>query len=136
MDDKSLEQIINRIPWLKHKFIGTFPADMVPIPPRNKFCIINTDLSKDPGEHWILLANCGGKQFYCDSLGKTFFHYRNLQYLVYNGIKKLDYNALQEHQQLCGFYCIYFAHLLYKFNRKYMNSIRDVHVLRFISNFL
>ena len=57
MDNVSLHQIINRTPLLKYQYRGPFPSDYVPTPDNDTFAIINTQLSKMQGEHWIMIAN-------------------------------------------------------------------------------
>ena len=52
----TLQQIIESIPELKFKNIGSFPADFIPNLPKFSFAIINTASRKEVGEHWILIA--------------------------------------------------------------------------------
>ena len=56
MDNTSLRQIIERIPELKYRYIGSFPADCVPRLPTFSFAIINTSPSSEAGEQWIMIA--------------------------------------------------------------------------------
>ena len=104
MDNQQLLHVVNRFPHLNFKYLGSFPADLRPKNlPTNKFCIINTDPSTQPGSHWILLANKNGKLFYGDSMGEVLEKY---------GIKtKSNFGSLvQENLQdseLCGLYAIF-----------------------------
>ncbi len=134
MDHTALKQIIDKIPELKYKFIGTFPADFIPNLVRSTFCIINTDNSSQPGEHWIMVANYNGTLYYGDSMGKPIHHYSNFK--RFNKMKKLTSDRMQNSPQLCGFYCVYFAWVLFKLHQKHVSDTQDVHVLRFISNFM
>ena len=68
MDNQSLQQIIERIPELKFKYIGSFPTDFIPNLPNLSFAIINTASSKEVGEHWILIARLNRNYYYADSL--------------------------------------------------------------------
>ena len=43
---------------------------------------------------------------------------------------------LQKTDNLCGFYAIYSAFLLFKFFQKNLNNVHDVYVLNFFSNFI
>jgi hypothetical protein len=61
MDNKSLADIIENIPILKYKFLGSFPANFFPVPHNETFIIINTDNSDSEGSHWIMIANRKGK---------------------------------------------------------------------------
>ena len=134
MDHIALKQIIDRIPELKYKFVGTFPADFIPKLSKNTFCIINTDNSSQPGEHWIMVANFDGTVYYGDSMGKPIHHYPN--FTRFTKMKKPVSYRMQDSPQLCGFYCVFFAWALFKLCQKHVNYTQDVHVLRFISNFL
>ena len=42
MDNYALQQIINRIPLLKFRYLDSFPSDYVPTPDNDTFAIINT----------------------------------------------------------------------------------------------
>ena len=57
MDNFALQQIINRIPLLKVRYLGSFPSDYVPTLDNDTFAIINTQPSNMQGEHWIMIAN-------------------------------------------------------------------------------
>ena len=56
MDNTSLRQIVEKIPELNYRYIGSFPADCIPILPTFSFAIINTSSSRKAGEHWIMIA--------------------------------------------------------------------------------
>ena len=61
MDTDQFARIISSIGILKHKHIGSFPADMFPeIPPAYSFFICNTESSKRPGSHWVMVAKKNG----------------------------------------------------------------------------
>ena len=51
------QQIINRNPLLKYRYLGSFSSDYVPILLNETFAIINTQPSYIQGEHWIMIAN-------------------------------------------------------------------------------
>ena len=70
MDNSQLSKVISQFPQLKYKFLGSFPADLVPKRiPKNKFCIVNFNNSNSSGTHWIMLGNKNGKIYFGDSLG-------------------------------------------------------------------
>ena len=56
MDKISLLQIIERIPELRFKYMGSYPSDTVPQLTKFSFAIINSTPSNDRGEHWIMIA--------------------------------------------------------------------------------
>ena len=130
MDNKSLQQINERIPELKFKYIGSFPADFIPNLPKLSFAINNTASSKEVGEHRILIARLTRNYYYADSLARSVTHYK---FFCKNN-QKLIPRPLQKMQSLCGFYTIFAAFQLFKFFQTNLNNIHDVHMLNFISN--
>ena len=56
MDTFSFLQIIERIPELRFKYMGSYPSDTVPQLTKDSFAIINSAPSNDRGEHWIMIA--------------------------------------------------------------------------------
>ena len=74
MDKFSLLQIIERIPELTFKYMGSYPSDKVPQLTKYSFAIVNSVPSNDRGEHWIMMArwqNSMDKTYYfADSLGR------------------------------------------------------------------
>ena len=51
MEKFALQQINNRIPLLKFRYLGSFPSDYVPTLDNDTFAIINTQPSRMQGEH-------------------------------------------------------------------------------------
>ncbi len=132
MDNSDLYKVIARLPGLRYRYLGSFPADLCPRTlPLNKFCIVNTDVSNDWGTHWILLANKAGTYFYGDSMGNPLSSYRNIE--VDYTPTPLVTTKLQQ-AGLCGLYCILFAYKL--FSNKCSTLIDDYDVVRFFSMFL
>ena len=66
----SPQQIINRIPLRKYKYLGSFPSDYAQILPEETFVIINTPPTIMRGEHWIMIENSRQKMDFADSLGR------------------------------------------------------------------
>ena len=129
MDNQSLQQIIERIPELKFKYIESFPADFIPNLPKLSFAIINTASSK---EHWILIARLNRNYYYADSLARSKTHYNVLG----KKYQRIIHRPLQKMQNLCGFYAIFAAFQLFKFFQANLNNFHDAHVLNFISNYM
>ena len=69
MDNFALQQIDNRIPLLKFRYLGSFPSDHVPTLDNDSFAIISTQPSKMQGEHWTMIANFGQELYFADTLG-------------------------------------------------------------------
>ena len=51
LDNRSLHQIINRIPLLKYPYSGSFPSENVPTIDNDTFAIIITQPINMQGEH-------------------------------------------------------------------------------------
>ena len=69
MDNFALQQIINRIPLLKFRYLGSFPSYYVPTLDNDTFAIINTQPSNMQCEHWIMIADFRHEISFADSLG-------------------------------------------------------------------
>ena len=132
MDNTSLRQIIERIPELKYRYIGSFPADCVPRLPTFSFAIINTSPSSEDGEHWIMIARLNRIYYYADSLARPIAKYKFLN----KKYQKMKQQPVQKPDNLCGFYTIFAAFQLFKFFQTKLNNVHDVHVLNFISNYM
>ena len=132
MDNTSLRDIFERIPELKFRYIGSFPADFVPNLPKFTFAIINTSPSSGAGEHWIMIGRLNRNYYYADSLARSITHYKFLN----KKYQKMIHRPLQKMENLCGLYTIYAAFHLFKFLQTNLNNVHDVHVLNFISNYI
>lgn len=132
MDSLSLMQIIERIPELQYKYLGCFPADCVPELPPDTFAVLNNKASSSKGEHWLMIARKAEKYYFADSLGRKQRQYPFLK----RKYKQMIPDKLQEMDNMCGFYTIYAAYQLFKFNQENLIGLVDVDILLFISNFM
>ena len=132
MDKTSLRQVVNRIPLLNYRFVGSSPSDFVPNLSNDTFAIINTQPSNTPGEHWIMIAKIHHELCFADSLGLCINNYPFLK----QNYGQLIRTSLQDHPSLCGFYTIYAAFHLFKFQQEEITGVHDVNVLSFESNFM
>ena len=130
MDNFALQQIINRIPLLKFRYLGSFPSDYVPTLDNDTFAIINTQPSNMQGEHWIMIANFRHELYFADSFGCKGYSFLKQHY------KQMMPAPLQSHPSVCGFYTIYAAFHLFKFRQEEITGVHDVNVLSFISNYM
>ena len=128
MDNTSLKQIVNCIPSLKYRYMGSFPSDFVPNLPKDTFATINTHPSNTPGEHWI--AKFHHELFFANSLGLSINNYPFLKQNYSQMVRK----RLQDHPSVRGFYTIYAAFHLFKFQQEEITGVHDVNVLSFISD--
>ena len=131
MDNFALQQIINRIPLLKFRYLGSFPSDYVPTLDNDTFALINRQPSNMQGERWILIANFRHELSFADSLGCKGYSFLNNQHY-----KQMMPATVQSHASVCGFNTIYAALHLFKFQQKEITGVHDVNVLSFISNFM
>ena len=83
------------------------------------------------GEHWIMIASFQQELYFGDSLGRKGYSFFNNQHY-----KQMMLAPLQSHPSVCGFYTIYAAFRLFKFQQKEITGVHDVNVLSVISNFM
>ena len=131
MDNFSLQQLINRIPLLKFRYLGSFPSDYVPSLDNDTFAIINTQPSKMQGEHWIIIAKFRHEMYFADFLGCEGYSFLNNQHY-----KQMMPAPLPSHPSVCGFYTIYAAFHLFKFRQEETTGVHNVNVLSFMSIYL
>ena len=132
MVNTSLKKIVNRIPLLKSRYMGSFPSDFVPKLPNDTFAIMNTQPSNTTGEHWIMIAKFHHQLYFADSLGLSINNYPFLK----QNYNQMVWTRLQNHPSVCGFYTIYAAFHLFKFQQEEITCVHDLNVLFFISNFM
>ena len=130
MDNFALQQIINRIPLLKLRYLGSFPSDYVATPDNDTFAFINTQSSNMQGGHWIMIANFQLELYFADSLGRKGYSFLKQHY------KQMMPAPPQSHPSVCGFYTIYAAFHLSKYRLEEITGVHDVNVLSFISNYM
>ena len=136
MDNKSLADIIAKIPSLKYKFLGSYPANQYPNLVQNSFLIINTDPQESVGAHWIMLANKNGRMYYGDSLGEPLDTYQHIRKPKQNIDTVLVTHRIQTTEALCGLYCIYFAWNVFNHGNSKIFSFNDLDLLQFIHKYL
>ena len=126
----ALQQLINRIPLLNFRYLGSFPSYYVPTLDNDTFAIINTQPSNMQGEHWIMTASFRHELYFADSLGCKGYSFLKQHY------KQMMPAPLQSHPSECGFYTIYAAFHLFKFRQEENTGVHDVNVVSFISNYM
>ena len=87
------------------------------------------------GDHWIMSANFRHELYFADSLGckgYSFLHNNNNN----QHYKQMMPAPLQSQPSVCGFYTIYAAFHLFKFQQEEITGVHDVNVLSFISNYV
>ena len=132
IDKTSLKQIVNRIPFVKYRYIGSFPSDFVPNLPSDTFAIIITQPSNTPGEHWIMIAKFLRELYFANFLGLSI----NIYPFLKQNYSQMIRTRRQDHPSVCGFYTIYAAFLLSQFHQEEITGVHDVNLLSFISNLM
>ena len=112
--------------------MGSYPSDKVPQLTKYSFAIVNSAPSIDRGEHWIMMARLDKTYYFVNSLGRK----RTIYSFLTKKYRRMVPRKLQKTDNLCGFYAIYSAFLLFKFYQTNLNKFHDVHVFNFISNFM
>ena len=129
MDNDEPARISSSIGILKHKYLGSFPADMIPeILPPDWFFISITGSSKRSSSHWVKLAEKDGIIYFGDSLKNDPIFYRIIVLEHFDALKNLKRVELQK-ETLCGLYCNYFAFSL--FSDFHLYNVDDIFILRF-----
>ena len=111
MDNISLLQIIERIPELRFKYMGSYPSDTVPQLTKYSFAIINSAPSNDRGEHWIMIARINKNYYFADYLGRKRSTYPFLT-------KKFRRMVLESYKKLI--ICVVFTQFIQHFS--FLNS--------------
>ena len=83
IDIASLQQITNRVPLLKYRYLGPVSSDYVPAHHSEIFAVSNTQRNIMQAEHWIMIANSREKLYFAESFRRekyTFLkqHYKQL----------------------------------------------------------
>ena len=127
MDKTSLEQIVNRIPLPKCQYIGSFPSHFAPTLPNDSFAILDVQPRSIPCDEWIVIALFHLVMYFAKSLDLSIKNYPFLEQRCRQRIP----TRLQGHSSVCGFYTIYAAFHLFKFEQEELTGVNDVTVLSF-----
>lgn len=107
-----IEHVFKQLP-IKY-WAGVYSADTIPIELANKnfTIIVNFSNYKEPGTHFVALAQIGDMVLLFDSLATPYEHLpKQLQNIMdeKNGKYLLRHPVQDLVSQYCGFYCIYFV---------------------------
>ena len=122
MDENQINVVLNNVPG----YIGTFALDeLVNLKVRifPSFLIINLDLRKNSGTHWIAIAIYLNDVFICDSLGTMVPNNRFPEELInflhiisYKKSIHITQQLQSDYSSLCGKYSSYFISQMAKSN--------------------
>ena len=79
-----------------------------------------------------MIAKFHHEFYFAISLGLSINNYRFLK----QNYPQMVSTRLQDHPSVCGFYTVFVAFHLFKFQQEEINGVHDVNVLSFISNFM
>ena len=131
LDKSALQQMINRIPQLKFRYLCSFPSDYVPTLYNDTFAFIKTQLSTMQGGHWDMIANFRHELYFAHSLGSKGYSCLNNQ-----RYKQMMPALLQSHPSICGFFTIYAAFHIFQFRWEKITGVHHVIVVSFIRNYM
>ena len=77
-----------------------------------------------------MIENFRHELYFADSLGRKGYSFLEQHY------KQMMPTPVQSHPSLCGFYTIYAAFHLFKFQQEEITRVHDVNVLSFVFNFM
>lgn len=120
-------QILNELNGLGN--VHVCPRDKIPrIKNKPIGIVINTDSSKESGEHWVsIFVGNDGIPIYFDSFGLPPLHEDIITFLINNSPKGWNYNTLTlQHptSTSCGRYCMEF--LINQFSKKHVNHFLNL----------
>ena len=102
---------------------------------------MNASESSMPGSHWILLCYHDNNMYFADPMGLSVTNYtaiyvRLMKY--YRNVQELNakFPLQQRNSELCGLFCIYFAHVIYTKDFKLYLYMNDNDLLRFATHML
>ena len=107
-------------------YIGTFPANGVPLLHKDhQCCIFNNKNVNDPGEHWLALFNQNGKVFVFDTYNRD-VSLLNKYFLNKNWINPSHIVLESIYSKDCGQQCMAFLAVCFKYGAiSFFNSFKD-----------
>ena len=79
-----------------------------------------------------MIAKFHHEMYFAEFIGLSINNYPFLK----QNYSQMIRTRLQDHPSVCGFYTIYAAFRLFKFQQEEITGVHDVNVLSFISNFM
>jgi len=105
-----IETLLSKDLITKKHFQGVYASDQIPVLKKNSYIILNSDPQYELGEHWVVLSRVNDIFEFFDPLGRSPAEYDFKNFPTqYSTLYNL--NCIQNPlQNLCGYYCIYFAY--------------------------
>ena len=116
MDGRQISEVLNEDPIVRRQFGGVLASDELPIviTQRPRFYVVNTDIRRLPGSHWIVFyfPKRGSAEFF-DPLGRSpgYYHGRFVTWLRRHGPRFIhNKNRVQPYgTNTCGQYCMLYV---------------------------
>ena len=123
------------------KFREVFKAGLFPNLKSNCFIVVNESEFGKRGSNWILLYCHYNNMYFVDtlSLSVTNFravHARLMKYYQHVQDFNSNFPLQQRNSELCGFFCIYVAHVIYTNDFKFNLYMNDTDFLRLATHML
>lgn len=105
---------ISRLMEYCPNFVGVYACDKLPLITPNISLIINTDLSIEPGEHWVAVYIGRNTVHFFDSFGRDLDNFsdpfKKLMIKFSENFKMTSESRLLQNpfNQSCGLWCIYY----------------------------
>jgi len=134
MNSDRIKQVLSTDLITKDVFAGMGCVDM-PLPPISKIpavVILNTDLARNPGEHWcVMVYENKFDRFFFDSFGHKPSFYGFMAHISQDSPNSIciynDQVIQHEFSQTCGHHCLFFVYHLCK-------GLKPAEIIRLYSN--
>ena len=145
MNTSQLQCVISCDPVLRNNVLGVFAADQLPnkLPSYPCGFLANTDLSSQPGTHWLAFFVYNDTVECFDSFGQSPGAYNPLfsRWIEHHARHlRVNYTRVQsDYSDVCGLYCVFFlrqrilgystTHILHHFSTGQLET-NDKHILK------
>ena len=140
MDSDEIRLLLGKCLQLK-VFQVVFAADNIPKLTREGFIIVNASPSHHAGSHWMAHLFQENKVCLANPLGIRIKNYQLLYCRLvkfYHEVTQiLKFKPIQNHNsKLCGLFCIYFAHVIFRYEYPLMMNMNNNDLLRVANHML
>ena len=113
MDGQTLTSYMEQDRWIRERFRGIYPIDLIPKNlPSKSIIIVNQDTSNQKGSHWVVIHYTSDAIVeYFDSVGKppklevqNLLLSQDMMYM-YNNRRLQSYNTYT-----CGLFCLFYSY--------------------------
>ena len=141
MDSDEICYLLGKCIHLKYYFYGVFAADNFPKLTREGFIIVKVSPAQYEGSHWMLILFHENKDYLADPLGIPIQNYQ----IVYSRLVQFYNEVTQvlklrpvqnQNSKLRELFCIYIAHLIFRYEYPLFLNMNDNDWLRFANHML